>query len=101
MKSPESPGDRAPPAPNTGSSVLYSTVDSVRRMANFLKRILEPSEEDAFDHLTGMEKPRISIFEGLSPEPVILSFHLPHTRREELGSELLVDSFEQYKQMNE
>lgn len=36
-------------------------------MGSFLKKILEPSEQDAFDHLTWMEKPsRIKIFEGLS-----------------------------------
>ncbi|XP_041324572.1 chromatin-remodeling ATPase INO80-like [Pyrgilauda ruficollis] len=38
-------------------------------MASFLKTILEPSEEDAFDHLTWMEKPSvISISGGLSSE---------------------------------
>ncbi|XP_064584854.1 basic proline-rich protein-like [Zonotrichia leucophrys gambelii] len=42
-------------------------------MASFLKKILEPSEEDAFDHLTWMEKPRLSIFEGLKPEDVLPS----------------------------
>ncbi|XP_056362285.1 uncharacterized protein LOC130260689 isoform X2 [Oenanthe melanoleuca] len=38
-------------------------------MGSFLKKILEPSEQDAFDHLTWMEKPFINMA-GLHSEDV-------------------------------
>lgn len=39
---------------------------------SFLKKILEPSEQDAFDHLTWTGNSCISIFEGLCPGEAVM-----------------------------
>ncbi|XP_032856189.2 CMT1A duplicated region transcript 4 protein [Tyto alba] len=45
-------------------------------MDAFLKEILEPSEQDTFDHLTRMETPSVNIYRALCAEYVLPSANL-------------------------